>query len=555
MDSAATFLTAEEDNGPTKLYFQWDGFASHAVIVRKAPGAVILCIPKHAAIMSALEEAETGGFEGAIGPFMEVELVAAGASGRSTKRPLSSILMDFEASGLAEHVSASPSAEVGAKDYVKFGTHRSQHEWPSKHSLAAACQTFLGQGGARLDLYFSAAEELELEEEELEEGAEAAPGAPTDQIQILLNQLLSQSAATQQTIAGMQGRLQGLDALNQRLTNLEKKSVQAATASRPAPQLFTPPNGPLDNKQLDHLHALAGQGPGRVGDIGPRTGSGAKVSLRTTEAPDPELDGESLSQPGPAEPATLERLLHSQTQILQQLATQRATSQDPLAMLLHGGNGRRPRRAAQVRLGEGHCSPPAPDGAFQAKARESVGISERKVGSSPQEGECCRVGATRHVSAFYRDSSLWSHKTLTHLAFLTAKMWEHSERGETEHLRALVGLTAVFAEQAAYDSGGLRLAHLLTCADEPPFAQTELHSGTEDQVPTCSIGRTSMGGNTTGLICATSKQFKRRAGSMRGAQKPPDPVGDRDKDKGKWRNNKKGKGKQSDDMSGESWAV
>ena len=127
MDSAATFLTAEEDNGPTKLYFQWDGFASHAVIVRKAPGAVILCIPKHAAIMPALEEAETGGFEGAIGPFMEVELVAAGASGRSTKRPLSSILMDFEASGLAEHVSASPSAEVGAKDYVKFGTHRGQH--------------------------------------------------------------------------------------------------------------------------------------------------------------------------------------------------------------------------------------------------------------------------------------------------------------------------------------------------------------------------------------------------------------------------------------------
>ena len=551
MDSAAAFLTAEEDNGPTKLYFQWDGFASHAVIVRKAPGAVILCIPKHAAIMSALEEAETGGFEGAIGPFMEVELVAAGASGRSTKRPLSSILMDFEASGLAEHVSASPSAEVGAKDYVKFGTHRSQHEWPSKHSLAAACQTFLGQGGARLDLYFSAAEELELEEEELEEGAEAAPGAPTDQIQILLNQLLSQSAATQQTIAGMQGRLQGLDALNQRLTNLEKKSVQAATASRPAPQLFTPPNGPLDNKQLDHLHALAGQGPGRVGDIGPRTGSGAKVWLRTTEAPDPELDGESLSQPGPAEPATSERLLHSQTQILQQLATQRATSQDPLAMLLHGGNGgdhdELPKSAsvkgiaARQLLTEHVKRKPEK---VLASVRERLAVARRKGSAAELEPRDMYLHFTETVP-------LGSHKTLMHLAFLTAKMWEHSERGETEHLRALVGLTAVFAEQAAYDSGGLRLAHLLTCADEPPFAQTELHRAPRTEFPHAQLAEPRWVATQLAYL-RDIEAIQEKSGKYARSPKPPDPVGDRDKDKGKWRNNKKGKGKQSDDVSGES---
>ena len=322
-------------------------------------------------------------------------------------------------------------------------------------------------------------------------------------------------------------------------------------ASRDCPQLFTPPNGPLDNKQLDHLHALAGQGPGRVGDIGPRTGSGAKVSLRTTEAPDPELDGESLSQPGPAEPATLERLLHSQTQILQQLATQRATSQVPLAMLLHGGNGGDHDELPKSASVKGIAARQLLTEHFKRKPEKVLASVRERLAVARRKGSAAELEPRDMYLHFTETVPLGSRKTLTHLAFLTAKMWEHSERGETEHLRALVGLTAVFAEQAAYDSGGLRLAHLLTCADEPPFAQTELHRAPRTEFPHAQLAEPRWVATQLAYL-RDIEAIQEKSGKYARSPKPPDPVGDRDKDKGKWRNNKKGKGKQSDDVSGES---
>ena len=44
-----------------------------------------------------------------------------------------------------------------------------------------------------------------------------------------------------------------------------------------------------------------------------------------------------------------------------------------------------------------------------------------------------------------------------------------------ERVKMLVVMQAVFTEQACYDGGGLRIAHLLTGLDDPPFSQTELH--------------------------------------------------------------------------------
>jgi hypothetical protein len=39
----------------------------------------------------------------------------------------------------------------------------------------------------------------------------------------------------------------------------------------------------------------------------------------------------------------------------------------------------------------------------------------------------------------------------------------------------LVCMQAIFAEQASYDAGGLRMAHLITGLEDPPFAMTEIH--------------------------------------------------------------------------------
>lgn len=62
---------------------------------------------------------------------------------------------------------------------------------------------------------------------------------------------------------------------------------------------------------------------------------------------------------------------------------------------------------------------------------------------------------------------LGSHRTLTYVGFQAAAMLGSCQM--------LVALQAVFVEQAAYDGGALRLGHLLTGLEDPPFAQTELH--------------------------------------------------------------------------------
>ena len=164
----------------------------------------------------------------------------------------------------------------------------------------------------------------------------------------------------------------------------------------------------------------------------------------------------------------------SQTAILQQLAAARAHSSDPLSVLLAGG---------------------APDGEDYPKSSSVKGFAARQVLMDNFRRHPDRVlqsvwerlaQARRRPSAASLEArDLWyhfqesvpfgSHKTLTHVGFLAAKMWECSKRDEIPQLRALVGLLAVFVEQAAFDNGGLRLAHLLTCAEDPPGSQTELH--------------------------------------------------------------------------------
>lgn len=66
-------------------------------------------------------------------------------------------------------------------------------------------------------------------------------------------------------------------------------------------------------------------------------------------------------------------------------------------------------------------------------------------------------------------------KTLTYVGFIAAAMFEAAERSDGQRVQMLIALLSVFVEQAAVDGGQLKLAHLLTNLEDPPFAQTEAH--------------------------------------------------------------------------------
>lgn len=222
-------------------------------------------------------------------------------------------------------------------------------------------------------------------------------------------------------------------------------------------------------------------GPTRVGDLGLKTlnrPNPANPPLEPDDGAEPEEaveeEPEDKDIEGIQPTSTLEQVLLSQTRILKQLAQNRSQSSDPLNMLL-GQTSQDADDVPKSSAVKGIAARQLLIDSFRkrpdkvtANIRERLAAARRKA----------TVGALEPRDMWYHFQEsvpLGSHRTLTHLAFLVARMWEHCERNEIEHLKALVGLTAIFAEQAAMDNGGLRLAHLLTCADEPPFAQTELH--------------------------------------------------------------------------------
>lgn len=167
---------------------------------------------------------------------------------------------------------------------------------------------------------------------------------------------------------------------------------------------------------------------------------------------------------------SMEQLLASQTLILQQLVTQRQQSSDPLSALL--GSAEEVPKSASVKgiaarqLLVEHFQK-RPDRVVQT-IKERLATARRKT--SPKD--LLPGDLWQH---FAEAVPLGNHRTLTYVGFIAAKMWEHAERQEHVQLHALVGLLAVFVEQATYDGGGLKLAHLLTGLEEPPFQITELH--------------------------------------------------------------------------------
>ena len=469
MPLPAGTVCAEESHTYSRLFLTFDTNRCRCVAVRRVESGAILCIPKGGNSMNIFEEAEAAEYPGVLGPFMETQ-VYAGARGNTTKRLLDVVLFDVNLQELTDLSLTCPHG-VEENSFSHFGKNRGNLEWPASSSVLEMT-VFLQTGGDRLQHYVSAAEELEEVP-----GALGGPAAAAS-TQELLNQLLSQAEVTQRMVTGMKDQFQSLGQRVSHLEQIPQGGDPLHPGGAPAPQLFTSNPPALDEDRQHRLKQLASRGPGKLADLG----GGARALGATlgplggiTEAAEEvgDLDGEPLEEEEALGQPTLARLLASQTAILAKLAASKNQQQDPLSLLsststesddIPRNSGVKGIAARQVLTETFRKHPSRVYQIF----RERLTQARRKSSVSELE--------PRDLWYHFQDSvPLGNHRTLTHLSFISAAMFEAIERNEMDRVKMLVGLQAVFLEQAAMDGGALRLAHLLTCLEEPPFAITELH--------------------------------------------------------------------------------
>ena len=183
---------------------------------------------------------------------------------------------------------------------------------------------------------------------------------------------------------------------------------------------------------------------------------------------------------GQVQGSALEMLLASQTKILEKLVSAKASSQDPLNLLTSGVESEEAPRSSGIK---GIAARQVLIDGFRKQPNKVVAIFRERLMLARRKGGISELEPRDLWYHFQESVPLGSHKTLTYLAFLSASMFEAQERGDFDRLQMLVVLQAVFIGQAAHDGGSLRLAHLLTGLEDPPFSQTELHRTARAELP------------------------------------------------------------------------
>ena len=472
------WLSAEDPGGPTKLYYHFQALCTRALVVKRADSGALLCIPRTGVPIRFFEEAAEHNYPGDLGPYLEATIPAV-VTGRQQERLLEVIIFDLDAGGLMNLFHTRPS-EFAEDDCTAFGKFRRSLEWPATAPLLEAANNFVAQGGDRLDGYFSAVEnpgevvppaEGEVGEEEAVSGVEG-----------MLKQLLTQSEVTQRVVTGMQDRVATLDKLEARLKALETKGPLGATPkAAAAPQLFDTATAGLTPQKQARLSQLAGRGPGRLKDLGQ---TGPAVAHDATPfggiTVDAEEEEDDEAAPEQAQASTLEMLLASQTKILEKLVSSKASAQDPLNLLSSGVENEDAPRSSGIK---GIAARQVLIDGFRKHPSKVVHVFREQLMVARRKGSLGDLEPRDLWYHFQESVPLGSHKTLTYLAFISAAMFEAQERGDFERLQMLVVMQSVFIEQAAHDGGSLRLAHLLTGLEDPPFSQTELHRTARAELP------------------------------------------------------------------------
>ena len=94
VESQPTWLSAEDEGGPSKLYYKFQALCARAVVVKRADSGVLLCVPRAGIPMRFFEEAATHNYPGDIGPYTEATLPAAVGS-RQNERLLEAVIFEF----------------------------------------------------------------------------------------------------------------------------------------------------------------------------------------------------------------------------------------------------------------------------------------------------------------------------------------------------------------------------------------------------------------------------------------------------------------------------
>ena len=434
-------------------------------------------MPRAGLPQDVFQEAEDQGFGGVIGPSTSVSVAASASEGRPSRRQLQVTLFDLQMSGFGSLLLEPPE---GLEDsVVSFGQYRGVQDAPHVPQMIDLA-IHLFNPKKKLEAYYSA-----LEEQEEATAPEASTSNPST-VEQALAQLLTQSELTQQAVAGMQTEMRCLPELRSRLQALKHgRPLPQSHRSAPAPQLFEDQPQPLPTARLERLQQLAGRGPRRVEDLGRQAKAKAdKAIARPTAIIEEEEEADVAVETELADlgqTTVLERLLISQGQLLEKLANAKAAQHDPLSFLTGASYGdsddvsKAPGvkgiAARQLLVDQFKKHPQKVVSVF----KDRLILARRKSSQSELE--------PRYLWYHMQESvPLGSHRTLTYVAFQAAAMYEAAERQDWDRVRMLIALQAVFAEQAAHDGGSLRLAHLLTGLEDPPFAQMQLHTAAKSEL-------------------------------------------------------------------------
>ena len=452
-------LAADQDDGPSKLFFCYREHVTRALVATAASTGALICIPKAGLPEEIFTEAQEASFPEEIEPFTHTTVAASTSQGRPSRRTLDVILFDLDLAGFDSLVLDAPDG-VREELIVTFGSYRGAVDWPHIPSLLEAAGRFIQAGGDRLEAYFSALEDGQ-EELSREEGAN---------IEDMLKKLLVQSEGTQRAVSGLRQRLETLE------QSQAAPPLQAPPRGAAAPQMFQP-SATLDQNRMERLQALAGRGPSRSSDLGAQPKSHAHPVQKSpgvggiTEVDEVESEEEL---PAMAAGTVLEQLLTSQTQLLQKLALAKSAQQDPLVSL-GSGTSAEGEDTGKLSGVKGIAARQLLMDSFRKHPKKVIKIFRDRLALARRKGSAHELEPRDLWLHMQETVPLGTHRTLTYVAFQSAAMFEAMERQDWDRLCMLVTMQSIFAEQAAYDGGSLRLAHLLTCLEDPPFAQTELH--------------------------------------------------------------------------------
>lgn len=152
--------TLEDPRGPTQAFFKYQGQCCRCVVCRVVESGAILCIPRLGLDQSLFTEAESMGYAGTLGPFMEAAVEVQ--ANQAVRRRVDVMFFDIEAAAF-DCITADRPADVVVDHVTAFGMYRSKMDWPSVDSLREHVTQFISAGEQESRLAFYSAAEAPMD--------------------------------------------------------------------------------------------------------------------------------------------------------------------------------------------------------------------------------------------------------------------------------------------------------------------------------------------------------------------------------------------------------